>query len=91
MNDPFIKPTLPDYTEHEFIQFLEELFKADTAPTDTRADLLLFHFRKIIGHPAGADLIYHPQPGADTSPQGITQTLKTWRAANGLPGFKSPL
>jgi len=49
---------------------------------------LLFHFRQIIGHPCGADLIYYPEPGADTSSKGITKTIKEWRAANGLPGFK---
>lgn len=88
MNDPFIKNSLSDYTENEFVKFLEELFKEDVAPSDVRADILLFHFRKIIGHPSGADLIYHPEQGADTSAEGITKTIKDWRDANGLPGFK---
>ncbi|PHN31427.1 bacteriocin immunity protein [Pseudomonas sp. ICMP 460] len=88
MIDPLIKNSLSDYTEHEFIRFLEALFKADVSPSEARADALLFHFRNIIGHPSGADLIYHPEPGADTSAQGITRTVKEWRKANGLPGFK---
>lgn len=88
MSDPFIKNSLSDYTEHEFIKFLEELYKEDIAPTDARADILLMHFNKIVGHPSRMDLIYHPEPGADTSAEGITKTVKEWREANGLPGFK---
>ncbi|MGH8439755.1 MAG: bacteriocin immunity protein [Pseudomonas sp.] len=88
MSDPFIKSNLSDYTEYEFVKFLEELFKEDVAPSGVRADILLFHFRKIVGHPSGADLIYHPEQGADTSAEGITKTIKEWREANGLPGFK---
>lgn len=88
MSDPFIKKNLCDYTEYEFIKFLEELYKEDVAPTDARADILLFHFRKIIGHPSGSDLIYYPEPGTDTSAEGITKTVKEWREAHGLPGFK---
>jgi hypothetical protein len=88
MSDPFIKNSLPDYTEYEFIQFLEKLFEEDVAATDVRADILLQHFNKIVGHPNGSDLIYHPEPGADTSAEGITRTVRAWREANGLPGFK---
>ena len=88
MSDPFFKNSLSDYTENEFIEFLEELYRADVAPTGNRDDELLFHFNKIIGHPSRMDLIYHPEPGADTSAEGITKTVKEWRAANGLPGFK---
>lgn len=88
MSDPFIKNSLSDYTENEFIEFLEELFKEDLAPSDDRADVLLMHFNNIVGHPSRMDLIYHPEPGADTSAEGITKTIKEWRAAHGLPGFK---
>ena len=88
MSDPFIKVSLSDYTEEEFIGLIDEIRKEDKAPTDDRADELLFHFRQIIDHPSGADLIYYPEPGADTSATGITRTIKEWRKANGLPGFK---
>ncbi|MGO2768857.1 bacteriocin immunity protein [Pseudomonas taetrolens] len=70
------------------MKFLEELFKEDIASTATRADILLLHFRVLVGHPSGADLICHPAPGSDTSAEGITKTVKEWREANGLPGFK---
>ena len=88
MSDPFIKNSFSDYTEKEFIEFLEELFRADVAPTGNRDDVLLLHLDKIAGHPASSDLIYYPKPGADTSAEGITKTIKEWRAAHGLPGFK---
>lgn len=88
MSDPFIKNSLSDYTEKEFIEFLEELFRADVAPTGNRDDVLLLHLDKIAGHPASSDLIYYPEPGSDTSAEGITKTIKEWRAANGLPGFR---
>jgi len=88
MNDPFIKDSLPDYTEYQFIKFIEEIRKENKAPTDTRVTVLVVHFNKIVGHPSGMDLIYYPEPEADTSAEGITKTIKEWREANGLPGFK---
>ncbi|OBP12383.1 MULTISPECIES: bacteriocin immunity protein [unclassified Pseudomonas] len=83
-----MKDRFSDYTEAEFIQLLRELYKEDTADTDERADALLLHFEKVSEHPDGSDLIYYPEPGADNSPEGVTRTVKEWRAANGLPGFK---
>ncbi|MEB0048095.1 MULTISPECIES: bacteriocin immunity protein [unclassified Pseudomonas] len=88
MSDPFIKNSLADYTENEFVKFLEEIFREDVAPTGERADVLVLHFNKIVGHPSKMNLIYRPEPGADTSAEGITKTIKEWREANGLPGFK---
>lgn len=83
-----LKESFSDYTEAEFVQLLEDLFKEDMSESDELADVLLLHFRKVSQHPAGADLIYYPEEGADTSAEGITRTVKEWRAANGLPGFK---
>ncbi|WP_244142226.1 bacteriocin immunity protein [Pseudomonas gozinkensis] len=53
-----------------------------------RADILLLHFNEIVGHPSKMDLIYYPEPGADTSSSGIARTVAAWHEANGLPGFK---
>ncbi len=88
MTDTLLKNSISEYTEAEFIELLEELAKEDEAETDDRADLLLLHFEKISEHPAGSDLIYYPESGADNSPEGVTQIVKVWRAAQGLPGFK---
>ncbi|MDY7563162.1 MULTISPECIES: bacteriocin immunity protein [unclassified Pseudomonas] len=44
---------------------------------------------KLLPHPAGSDLLYYPQPGADESPEGVVQEIQTWCLANGVPGLKS--
>ena len=81
--------TICDYTEAQFIQFLDELFAAnDNGASDETLGELLDKFRQLTGHPDGTDLIYYPEDGADDSAEGITRTVKEWRAANGLPGFK---
>lgn len=79
---------ITDYTEQEFINLLENLIAAcGTASDDELADLLE-QFEHLTGHPAGSDLIYYPEEGADNSAEGITETVKKWREANGMPGFK---
>ncbi|MGB8922669.1 MAG: bacteriocin immunity protein [Pseudomonas sp.] len=89
MTNTSLKNSFSEYTEAEFIGLLEELAKEDEeAENDERADQLLLHFKKVSQHPAGSDLIYYPEPGADNSPEGVTQIVKAWRAAQGLPGFK---
>ncbi|MFJ4251731.1 bacteriocin immunity protein [Pseudomonas sp. NPDC089741] len=88
MADPFIKRSVADYTEQEFVELVDEIRKEDKAPTDKRADVLVRHFNEVVGHPDGMDLIYYPKPGSDTSSAGIARTVATWRAANRLPRFK---
>lgn len=83
-----MKRNFSDYTEAEFIQFMQELSTANKGAPDDVLDPLLEEFERITEHPAGSDLIYYPEDGADNSNEGITQTVKEWRAANGLPGFK---
>ncbi|MFI8398123.1 bacteriocin immunity protein [Pseudomonas sp. NPDC078863] len=89
MSDPFIKSSFSDYTEQDFIDLIDEIRKEDIAPTDLRADALILHFNKIVGHPSGMDLIYYPEPAADTTSAGIARTVMAWREANRLPGFKT--
>ncbi|WP_226478687.1 bacteriocin immunity protein [Pseudomonas sp. MWU16-30323] len=89
MADAQVKHNFSEYTEAEFVELLEALCREDReADNDDRADLLLLHFEKVSGHPAGSDLIYFPEPGADSSPEGVMQIVKDWRAAHGMPGFK---
>lgn len=89
MTDTLLKNSLSEYTQADFIKLLEELAKEDEeAENDDRADVLLLHFEKVSEHPAGSDLIYYPEPGADNSPKGVMQIVKEWRAAQGLLGFK---
>ena len=79
--------TISDYTEAQFIEFLNSVLAANTSP-DEILDPLLFEFERLSEHPAGTDLIYWPEDGAQCTAEGITETVKKWRAANGLPGFK---
>lgn len=88
MSDPFIKSSFSDYTEQDFVEFIDEIRKEDKASTDNRADILVMHFNEVVGHPSGMDLIYYPEPGVDTSSAGIARTVAAWRKANALPGFK---
>nr|WP_298137077.1 bacteriocin immunity protein [uncultured Pseudomonas sp.] len=79
---------ISDYTEAQFISFIKEIRAANKSASDEVMGELLEQFRLLTEHPDGTDLIYYPEPGADTSAEGITETVKKWREANGLPGFK---
>ena len=83
-----MKSHFSDYTEAEFIQFMREIREANKHASDEILDPLLQQFCQLTEHPDGTDLIYYPEDGADNSNEGITQVVKEWRAAQGLPGFK---
>lgn len=92
MNDPFIKNSLADYTEIQFIRFIQEVFAANNNGTSDEAlAKLLDQFCRLSGHPDGTDLIYYPESEEHCNPENITETVKKWRASNGLPGFKPHL
>nr|WP_314875502.1 bacteriocin immunity protein [uncultured Pseudomonas sp.] len=59
---------------------------ADTS--EEEQNTLVHHFNTVCDHPAGSDLVFYPEDDADDSAEGIVRTLKAWRAAQGLPGFK---
>jgi hypothetical protein len=81
-----LKSKLPDYTEAEFMEFINEIkFGSNDEATE---DKLIFHFKTIIDHPAGSDLIFYPENKDENTAEEIIQILKKWRAAQGLPGFK---
>ena len=83
-----MKPHFSDYTEAEFLRFLQEIRAANKSASDEILDPLLTRFCEITEHPDGTDLIYYPEAGADNSNESIIQIVKAWRTANGLPGFK---
>lgn len=78
---------LSDYTEREFSDFITKIKKANFL-SESAHDEAIYDFAQLTEHPEGWNLIYHPQSGADTSNEGIMETIKKWRAANGKPGFK---
>lgn len=75
------------YTEAEFMCFIEKIRTANKSGSNAELGELLAQFRKVSAHPDGTDLIFYPEPTADSSAEGITKTVKKWRAAQGLPGF----
>ncbi|MDR9864637.1 MULTISPECIES: bacteriocin immunity protein [Pseudomonas] len=79
---------ISDFTEAEFIAFIKNIRVVNKGGTDEELGELLEKFSKLAGHPDGYDLIFHPEPGADNSAEGVTKTVKEWRADQGLPGFK---
>lgn len=88
----FFKDKLEEYTESEFVFFLNSM----TANPDNlrgrkferKVDEFVEHFEKITEHPDGSDVIFHPKNGRDDSALAIMLEIKEWRAANGKPGFK---
>lgn len=83
-----LKNSITEYTEYEFIEFMREILKENSASTDDRLDILLAHFERITEHPEGTDLIYYTSCDADSTPEAITRTIKQWRLSNGLSGFR---
>lgn len=82
-----LKDSISDYTEAEFLRLVEEICSATGG--EEYQDNLLENFIQVTEHPAGSDLIYYPESGADDTPEGVLQAVKEWRLASGLPGFKS--
>ncbi|WP_391529013.1 bacteriocin immunity protein [Photorhabdus akhurstii] len=83
-----LKNKIELYTEAEFIEFMEEIFKENIARTDERLDVLLSHFEKVTEYPEGTDIIYYATSDSECSPESITKKIKEWRAKNGKPGFR---
>ncbi|MGV6396548.1 bacteriocin immunity protein [Pseudomonas caspiana] len=86
------KLKLEDYTEAEFLSFLENLFEP-SVPLEGDAyeeyiDTQVKRFVEITEHPSKTDLIFYPREGVEDSPKGILKEVKEWREKNGKPGFK---
>ncbi|XXE61599.1 bacteriocin immunity protein [Pseudomonas sp. R1-18] len=82
-----MKSKFEDYTELEFTDFLRDIVLVNSA-SEAEIRSWVKHFREVTEYPSGADILFHPQPGADCSPEGVVKTVKQWRAENGKPGFK---
>ncbi|MDD0972589.1 bacteriocin immunity protein [Pseudomonas fontis] len=76
-----------EYTEAEFLALVQEIFDgAQKIEAQNIKDVL--EFERVSGHRSGSDLIYFPVNDADLTPESLVDEVKTWRAENGLPGFK---
>jgi len=83
------KEKLSDYTEAEFLDFLNEIDRANDDEPDAVLAPLLLHFRKITEHPSGINLLYKPASSKDGEPQEILRIVREWRLANGRDSFKT--
>jgi len=84
-----MKSSIADYTEEDFLQFVEDIFKENVSETDDVLDELLEHFEDITQHPDGTDLIYYPETPENGTPESIVRIVREWRLSQGLPSFKS--
>ncbi|HCR9729222.1 TPA: bacteriocin immunity protein [Citrobacter koseri] len=86
-----LKQRLEDYTESEFIEFLNEFFEnpgnLKGREFESHSNRLVKHFDKIVDHPEGNGLIFYPPDDREDSPQGIIGEIKRWRKSQGLPPF----
>lgn len=82
-----LKNSISDYTEAEFLTFLQAIFNVETSSEEEHKSWVR-HFVKLSEHPRGNGLIFYPADEKDDSPEGILKTVKEWRAQQGKPGFK---
>ena len=87
-----LKQKLEDYTESEFLDFLNE-FSANPRyqgemDRESYIDSLVDHFDKIVDHPEGNGLIFYPPDDREDSLQGVIDEIKRWRKSHGRSSFK---
>lgn len=85
--DYMSRKSLQEFTRDEFIAFVERLSDA-RAGTEAEDGRLVEHFNAIVPHPAGSDLLFWPEAGADDSAQGVMTAVEHHCLANDLPAFK---
>lgn len=86
-----MKSTISDYTEGEFLEFLEGIASVDSSlyPSERSHTNAILEFERLSQHPLGSDLLYRPtKHGLADSLDEVIRVVKEWRAEQGLPGFK---
>ncbi len=81
-----VKNSLSEYSKAEFIELINAI-KNDEGSINYQLALVM-HFKKLVQHPAGSDLIFFPENGADDSAEGICRAIKDHCLTNGLRVFK---
>lgn len=81
------KTKLSDYTESEFLEFLNVICWSEHPNEQYQINAVLL-FEALTEHPDGSDLIYYADSDEESTPEAIIEKVKAWRNANGKPGFK---
>ncbi|MBK5303495.1 MULTISPECIES: bacteriocin immunity protein [Gammaproteobacteria] len=81
------KTNISDYTESEFLEFLNIICWSEYPNEQDQINAVLL-FEALTEHPDGSDLIYYADSDEESTPEAIIEKVKSWRAANGKPGFK---
>jgi len=82
------KTTISEYSEREFLKFLNEIYNANETETEATLDRMLDHLVSITEHPKGTDLLFWPEPGKTGSGEEVLKDVKEWCKENGKPGFQ---
>lgn len=82
-----MKKRYEDYTEAEFLELLKDICLVRTESQNIHTSWV-DEFVEVSEYPTGSAVIFYPEDDEDDSPEGILNTVKKWRAANGKPGFK---
>lgn len=82
-----LKSKLSDYTEAELIELINEI--KFSSNDEAEEDKLIFHFKKIVGHPAGSDLIFYPENKVENTAEEIIQILKNGVQLMACRGLKT--
>ncbi|WP_460147896.1 bacteriocin immunity protein [Pseudomonas sp. S2_A02] len=81
------KTNISDYTESEFLEFLNIICWSEYPNEKDQINAVVL-FEALTEHPDGSDLIYYADSDEESTPEAIIEKVKSWRAANGKPGFK---
>ncbi|MBD9439920.1 bacteriocin immunity protein [Pseudomonas sp. PDM04] len=82
-----LKTKLNDHTASEFHALVNKIWAVDVPKQDH--DQLIDHFDRIVGHPAGADLLFYPADLANSnSPDNVVHLVRTWHHQQGTAAFK---
>lgn len=87
MHEALKKKALADFTRAEFLQFVDDTSRVIEPENN---DLWVDHFISLVPHPAGSDLLFWPEEGADDSPEGIVAEIERYCIQNNLPCFSDP-
>ncbi len=78
---------ISEMLEAEFLSLVTKVHNDEYATEEEHIDAIL-EFKALAEHPSGSDLLFYPEAGK-SGPEAVVAEVKTWRAANGKPGFKT--